>query len=149
MQYEAGFIYAIQMGNFPIYKIGKTKNLPQRLSDIGIQLPFPYRIVFAHRVPSVSDFERKIHKVLAVHRMNGEWFKLSQGHLDRTRYYLLSVQSATWADAITNVLEDGKIDPLSRSRLKLLLSRLKERMTRQSVLANTYCDGDHCMGVLH
>lgn len=134
-----GFIYVIQMDGFPIYKIGRSVDVPKRLGQIGIQLPFPYRLIYAYRVPDVELFERKIHEIHAKYRLNGEWFLLTECLLARARYFLLSVQAAhqidSWIYAIEQVPDAGQE---ICDRVQRVIANLDRRMNRRSNLANTY-----------
>lgn len=51
-------------------KIGKSQNVQQRFSAIAASVPDPLELLHSHP----EDIERKLHKKLAKHRLNGEWF---------------------------------------------------------------------------
>lgn len=70
-----GFVYALCSGSY--YKIGRTKQLSQRVKTLQIQLPFPVEVAWA--APCIDNVasERFLHAALSEYRANGEWFELS------------------------------------------------------------------------
>jgi hypothetical protein len=90
---DLGFIYVAQMVGHPIYKIGRSLNVPRRMSEIGVQLPFPYHLCFAHKVPYVHFTESDLHRDLSYYRKNGEWFELTECALRMVRLRLLYAQT--------------------------------------------------------
>src|SRR5216684_6056681 len=92
-QSDPGYIYVVQMEWYPIYKIGRSSNVPRRMSEIGVQLPFPYRLYFAHKVPYVHYTESDLHRDFAAYRRNGEWFELPDICLEIIKARLLYAQT--------------------------------------------------------
>jgi hypothetical protein len=70
-----GHIYLIKSEHG--YKIGKTKNLSQRLSTFGLKLPFPIKLIHALRSNDISRCEWHFHDYFKRKRINGEWFRLT------------------------------------------------------------------------
>jgi len=73
---EAGFIYCLsdQLGH---YKLGLTRHLDQRISQLRTQPPFEIELVFAFKVLDVCAYERDLHRQYAHCRLRGEWFSLT------------------------------------------------------------------------
>lgn len=138
---SVGFVYVIQMDGFPVYKIGRSTDVPKRLGQIGIQLPFPYRLIYAHRVPDVELFEQKAHAILASKRMNGEWFALTECDLARLRYFLLSAQAAHQIDSWNYAIEQVPDAPQElQTRVLRVVRNLGQRMVRRHKLAMSFHD---------
>jgi hypothetical protein len=71
-----GVVYLLKSG--PYYKIGKTVNLEQRLTQIGLQLPEPVEVVHKIETDDVSGIESYWHRRFGGKRANGEWFSLTE-----------------------------------------------------------------------
>lgn len=71
---SSGFIYILQMGQ--VYKIGKTRNLDQRVRNLAIQLPERADLIHSIRSDDIDTTERYLHRVFQRRRLNGEWFRL-------------------------------------------------------------------------
>lgn len=69
-----GYVYIIksQYG----YKIGKTKNITNRMSDFSILLPFKFEIHSIVKCKEFTELELILHRCLNHKRLNGEWFDL-------------------------------------------------------------------------
>jgi hypothetical protein len=63
-------VYAILAGEF--IKIGRTSNLPKRLSQIQNGNPHFLEVIAAWRGDAKE--ERRLHQKLSAHRASGEWF---------------------------------------------------------------------------
>lgn len=72
-------IYAIQSEKNGPIKIGKADRPWQRMHDLQIASPYLLRLMTY--VNWHNDYERKIHKHLALHRLRGEWFRCSDAVL--------------------------------------------------------------------
>jgi Meiotically up-regulated gene 113 len=66
-----GYIYFIECQDF--IKIGWTRNLEQRLSAIGMAVPFTLRLL--HIAAGSKDDERSLHLRFGKHQHKGEWFR--------------------------------------------------------------------------
>lgn len=97
---DSGFIYVIQMEGHPLYKIGRSSNVPRRMSEIGVQLPFRYHFCFAHRVSNSHFTESDIHKHFQTARKNGEWFELPPSALAVIRNKLILIQTQDLIDRL-------------------------------------------------
>jgi hypothetical protein len=54
-------------------KIGKATSTKDRLSSLGVGNPNPLEIVVS--VPAPAGLEKALHRLLAEHRIRGEWFR--------------------------------------------------------------------------
>lgn len=73
---QGGYIYFVQLGNH--VKIGKTKDIERRLSELQTAHHEPLRLVAYEYATQPGKIEALIHREYAKHRAkNGEWFRLS------------------------------------------------------------------------
>lgn len=72
---KAGFVYLLQGGNY--YKIGHSKDVPTRLSQISPKLPFPTQVIHTIKTDDMAELEKALHKRFKDKRTNGEWFVLN------------------------------------------------------------------------
>ena len=70
-----GYVYVIQAGVF--FKIGRTKNIKSRLSQMKTSNPHELRVVGLKVVDSPDIEEFLLHREYEHHRVRGEWFKFS------------------------------------------------------------------------
>lgn len=58
------------------FKIGKTKNINQRLKTFDVKLPFDVQLYAYIETKRMDDCEMFFHQLLQHRRINGEWFEL-------------------------------------------------------------------------
>jgi hypothetical protein len=75
-----GYVYIIEAED-GFYKIGRSKNVPRRMSEFGVLLPSPVKPVYAFKMSDAPWAEKAMHQAFANQRANGEWFKLSHRHI--------------------------------------------------------------------
>lgn len=126
-----GFIYVIQMQGHPIYKIGRASSVPRRMSQIGIQLPFPFELRFAHKVPNVQYMETWLHREYRRYRKNGEWFELPDIALDAIKTRLLYAQSEWLTQRIVDQFGEADLYPDVLRDYGMLFFRLGKRNGRR------------------
>lgn len=68
-------VYLLKAG--PYYKIGKAKDLDQRVKQIKLQLPYPVETLHSIETDDSIGIENYWHKRFACKRVNGEWFLLT------------------------------------------------------------------------
>jgi len=68
-------VYLLKAG--PYYKIGKAKDLDQRIKQIKLQLPYPVETLHSIKTDDSMGIESYWHKRFACKRANGEWFLLT------------------------------------------------------------------------
>lgn len=73
-KHRPGYVYLVAGNDH--FKIGRSKNLPARMSSFGLHLPFPVKLI--HAIPAYDCVwaEAILHDVFSLYRVNGEWFKL-------------------------------------------------------------------------
>ena len=102
-----GFVYVVQMEGHDIYKIGRSVDVPRRMSDFGVLLPFPFRLRFAHRVANAHHVEQSLHRDFHHQKQNGEWFRLSTGQVKWIKAWLLVTQAYEFADYLRSRCASG------------------------------------------
>lgn len=73
---EIGYIYFIKELFSGRIKIGKTKNLQQRLKLFSVKLPFEIELLHYVKTNNPSYVENLFHEFFEEKRVNGEWFEL-------------------------------------------------------------------------
>lgn len=75
-----GYVYVLHSEHG--YKIGKTKNVNQRMSYFGLKLPFKTTLVLLIQSDRYSELEKILHRKFESKRINGEWFTLNNKDLN-------------------------------------------------------------------
>jgi hypothetical protein len=76
------------------YKIGKTKDINQRLNTFGVKLPFKIELYSYIETKRMDECEIFYHEMLFDRRLNGEWFNLNES--DFTTIKMLSKNWGTY-----------------------------------------------------
>lgn len=71
-----GYVYLVQSVSGH-YKIGRTRNVDNRLRTFNVKLPFEIELTHVINSYDMVDAERILHARYAHRRVNGEWFALS------------------------------------------------------------------------
>lgn len=128
---KAGFIYVVQMEGHDLYKIGRSINVPRRMSEFGVQLPFKHKLLFAHRVPNGVVTETWLHRDFARYRANGEWFKLIPEHVEVIRWQLLLIQVNSLIGQVQEQFADEDLYVSRLERYASLFTQLSRRLERR------------------
>lgn len=73
--FQKEVVYLLKAG--PYYKIGKAKDLDQRVRQVKLQLPYPVETLHSIETDDSIGIENYWHKRFACKRANGEWFLLT------------------------------------------------------------------------
>lgn len=82
---QVGYIYLVKSNQY--YKIGRSKNVPERVKQLGL-ITHPVDLVCKARVQPVIKIEADLHEQFSYARYRGEWFKLSQEDVDKIVSFL-------------------------------------------------------------
>jgi len=83
------YVYAIRATATHHFKIGYTKDPARRLKALQVGAPFPLEIFGIWIVPS-QNIERQIHKKFGAFRTQGEWFDMTEEHIQDFLSYMQS-----------------------------------------------------------
>ncbi|MBX2842142.1 MAG: GIY-YIG nuclease family protein [Flammeovirgaceae bacterium] len=65
-----------------LYKIGKTKNLIERIGAYKTHMPSDFKIIRQYQAENMDELEQSLHIVFQHKRIKGEWFQLSKNDLE-------------------------------------------------------------------
>jgi hypothetical protein len=77
---EGGCVYILKTGK-NLYKIGKTRDLQQRLAAYHTHLPILFRVIRQYGDVNIGSLEGSLHVVFQHKRVKGEWFELTTSDL--------------------------------------------------------------------
>lgn len=127
-----GYIYVVEMEGHKVFKIGRSNSVPRRMSEIGVQMPYPYRLRFALRVWDAHKAETTIHETLARYRANGEWFHLNEAQIEGLRLTLLITQANNLLDKIVDAFNGSyQFSTLHVNRYANLIIKANTRLERR------------------
>lgn len=78
---RSGYVYIIR-AETGHYKVGRSKNVPQRMRLFAVKLPFKFDIIRYFPCTDMYLAEKELHEALAGYRTQGEWFNLTQNIVD-------------------------------------------------------------------
>lgn len=120
---ETGYLYIIQSGTRPVYKIGITSGEPiRRLNQLQTGNPDELRIVDLYQTKHYVELEKKVHHYLRFHRVNGEWFAVD----------LITIENTINALLRNKTLINGKY------ALSVLVRKLKTLFTRLALCTGIF-----------
>lgn len=76
-----GYVYFLKENVSGTYKIGRTRNLNERITNFKITLPFQVEVVKTIYCEDYYYAELAFHKYFQNKRANGEWFKLANNDI--------------------------------------------------------------------
>lgn len=93
---EKAFVYIIQVGDYPEYKIGYVANLESRLTQFRTGLPslLDVRVIASICTYDYIQLEIALHRRFSTKRTRGEWFALTQSDLRQVNRWLAEEQRA-------------------------------------------------------
>lgn len=75
-KWKPGYVYILQAG--PFFKIGYSKDVDKRVSQLSTLPPFDLDLLFVIYAKNAPSLETALHKRFADKRKNGEWFELDE-----------------------------------------------------------------------
>ena len=72
-------VYIIKTGK--LFKIGKTKDLHERLAAYRTHLPAEFKVIRQYLADNMDEVEQSLHVLFQHKRVKGEWFELKQDDL--------------------------------------------------------------------
>lgn len=79
---EKGFVYFIKEDYAGRIKIGKTKDINQRLDTFNVKLPFNVTLIHVVESNNYHYTEKLFHILFQLKRVNGEWFELNDSDVN-------------------------------------------------------------------
>jgi hypothetical protein len=80
---KSGVVYLLKSAYG--YKVGRTRNIPNRMRAFGVKLPFIYTIPLVAWFEDCHAAEARYHQRFFDKRINGEWFDLDDGDIQSIR----------------------------------------------------------------
>lgn len=72
---KKGYVYIIK-ADTGHYKIGKSSNVPRRMSLFAVKLPFDFEMINYFHCDDMHFAENLFHKIYKPQHVRGEWFDL-------------------------------------------------------------------------
>lgn len=82
------FIYIIRIINTKFYKIGISKNVESRLSELNTATPFEMKIIFKKSFKDFHLIENYVQNTFINKHIRGEWFELSIYDINSIKKFL-------------------------------------------------------------
>jgi hypothetical protein len=77
MMTKSGWVYVIQCGDFPYFKIGVSQcSAKSRLDSLQTGSPFELKLILQAHVEDGYNTERRLHNKFADRWRRGEWFTI-------------------------------------------------------------------------
>ena len=76
---KEGFVYIAKADKY--FKIGCTKNPKNRILALDVKAPFPVKVVLLIPCEDMEETEKTLHKTFANQHIRGEWFDLTDSHI--------------------------------------------------------------------
>lgn len=80
---RGGYVYVLESAYG--CKVGRTRNLPQRLRAFGVKLPIAYAVRLCAWFDDHVEAESRYHALFRDKHVNGEWFSLDSEDIDLIR----------------------------------------------------------------
>lgn len=100
-----GWVYCIYSPLTKLVKIGKSENLPSRMSSIKASIGHSTELICAVQCSNYSYFESVMHKHYKKNRKDGEWFDLPQSEFCKLKPTLLNYIEC--ADGVVEAIKEG------------------------------------------
>lgn len=80
-----GYVYLIKSNNY--FKIGKTKNIKQRISSLQTSSATHIELIHTIKTSNYHKIEKELHKKFENQHIKGEWFNLSEEDIEYIKNY--------------------------------------------------------------
>jgi hypothetical protein len=80
---RGGWVYLLKSAYG--FKVGRTRNIPNRMRSFGVKLPIIYTIPMCVWFEDHIEAEAAYHRLFADKHINGEWFKLEEQDIEKIR----------------------------------------------------------------
>lgn len=120
----SGYLYLINRTKSNSYKIGLTRNLEKRFSQLQCGCPEPLKFTHTVKVPRMLDGEQSLHRKFATCRTRGEWFRFNGGQVQqviREMNKLAGVREAGLIERILRLLPHPQFKQKGMEALAALL----------------------------
>lgn len=78
---SSGYIYLLLAEN-GLYKIGKAKNISDRMKPFSVNFPMKWELVHSFMVSNYTEVEKTLHNQFSNSRDVGEWFRLKPDEVE-------------------------------------------------------------------
>ena len=98
------YVYIIQCGNLPYYKVGISNKPESRLIDLQVANPHELSIILTVNMTRrhVREAESTIHRKYYKNNLRGEWFEFNKGELHKVRCDIVGFEhkkrEVTWRE---------------------------------------------------
>ena len=108
-----GLVYLIE--GLPLYKIGRTRNLPKRLNDLQASSPAPLKVLCILQTVCMQKLEQQLHRKYKHKRIHGEWFRLSESDINEIMAHPLRIEESEISESLkaANATRKYKISSIS------------------------------------
>ena len=86
---RGGYVYILESAYG--YKVGRSKNMHNRMRTFGVQLPFLYTIPLCAWFDDHFEAEAAYHRHFSGKHINGEWFALNENDIELVRNRIYDV----------------------------------------------------------
>lgn len=80
---RGGYVYVLESAYG--YKVGRTRNVPNRMRAFGVKLPIAYTVRLCAWFDDHYEAESAYHRLFGDRLINGEWFSLQEQDIDLIR----------------------------------------------------------------
>jgi len=80
---RSGYIYFLSSAGY--VKIGKTKDLDGRMANLETCTPLEVKLLHFIKSENIDKDEMTFHRMFAIKRTKGEWFKLNENDIEKIR----------------------------------------------------------------
>jgi hypothetical protein len=139
---KPGWVYLLRTGWH--YKIGKTKNVRQRVADLQTASPYLIELVCAVYTENMDRQEQWFHRTYAEYRTNGEWFEFPPEMVEEVHSIMIDDEDILIGDAgdPRNYIQIMDSDYRVRSILKTAIYGM--HFPNEAVAEGAFMFTEHC-----